>query len=481
MKYHPITGCRASALFGAWFIEPEALQGYMAQALSFDLKQLVDINQRVAEDHDKTPPSPMYTIKDGIATLPIKGVLTKGPTSFDNVMDTSHYAGIKANLKELRDNPQVKQIVAHFDECPGGTAYGCVDCAKEWALTNSMKPITSYVSDLCTSAGYMLASQSSKIYAGSPSEVGSIGTMAILRDTSGAYAKEGIKVIPIVTGKYKGSGTPGAPITEEQLAYVKERLMALNKGFEDRVQAGRKFSNEKIRQLADEARVYSAEQAVELGLIDGVCSLDELMSNLTKCQVPKSGPSGTPKILAASKNGALAPRSNAMALTAEQIAKIRALPGAANMTEENVDQTMFDIVIQQIEDIGTLQTKIATMVPKSVPVDPELTKGRCELTAAKIDHLVNRGFVTKAQSDVLKTQLCVEQMVTPVGGKAPADGILQSLELNKPNGLMSEQSGSQPQPRETPGDENKPNHMKAADDFSNRRYGAGKTIVTSAK
>ena len=131
--------------------------------------------------------------------------------------------------------------------------------------------------------------------------IGSIGTVAVVQDMSGMAEAAGIKVHVISTGPYKGVGVPGAPVTDEQLAYLQDTVDSLNEHFLMGIRDGRNMPLGQVRKLAD-GRMHLAAEAKKLGLIDAVQTLDEMVAGLTATFKTK----GTPRRAAAARRIRLA-------------------------------------------------------------------------------------------------------------------------------------------------------------------------------
>ena len=127
----------------------------------------------------------------------------------------------------------------------------------------------------------MVASQARFISAGETAEVGSIGTVAVVEDTSEQFAAEGIVVHVISTGEFKGAFVDGVEVTPEHLAYLQERVDEINQHFLKGVSKGRKMSMAQVGKVAD-GRVFGAAKSQELGLIDKVQRLDVTQAALAK-------------------------------------------------------------------------------------------------------------------------------------------------------------------------------------------------------
>ena len=159
-------------------------------------------------------------------------------------------------------------------ESPGGTAAGTSEAANELAIFNRKKPTLTFFEDVGGSASLWIGSQSTVVHANAPAWIGSIGTFMILYDLSGMFEDMKIRAIPITTGEFKGAGSMGVPITERQVEFFQGLVNQTNEFFIDAVARGRRIDVERVRAIAD-GRVFLADEAVSLGLIDAVSTLPE--------------------------------------------------------------------------------------------------------------------------------------------------------------------------------------------------------------
>ena len=214
----------------------------------------------------------LYVVDDvGVARVPISGQIMKGDSKFGG---TSSLRVRQAVRKAIGDG-DVKSIVLHIDS-PGGTVAGTANLANDVKMANQVKPVVAHIDDLGASAAYWVASQARWITATATSEIGSIGTVAVVEDSSEKAELEGIKVHVISTGEFKGIGVDGAPVLPSHLEYLQSRVEDLNGHFLHAVKKGRNMSIEAVRKLAD-GKVHIAGGALSLGLIDGLGSLEDAM------------------------------------------------------------------------------------------------------------------------------------------------------------------------------------------------------------
>lgn len=261
------TGCRPSQWFGEWAIVPEALSQYLAIVQASDI-------QAASAASAAMPSGALYTVSpDGMATINITGPIAKYGSSVQSLIGGSSTLEKRAALRAAQRDPEVRAIMLRVDS-PGGTVSGTGDLADAVAQADQRKPVYAYIEDLGASAAYRIASRARKVYANADAQVGSIGTYTTLTDTSGAFQKDGVQVTVVRSGAFKGAGEPGTPVTEEQIAEAQRRVDAMNEQFLADVSKGRKMPMDMVRRMAD-GRIHMAAAAKDMGLIDGVASMED--------------------------------------------------------------------------------------------------------------------------------------------------------------------------------------------------------------
>lgn len=274
----------ASQHYGLWMADAEWLQTQVA-AYRAGLLQPVDLLEPTAEtymagqvkqvyaagDDPKRVP-PLYAVDEsGIAYIDVSGQITKGRSSFGGTSNVRTRQALRA--AEL--DSKVRGIMQMIDS-PGGTVAGHKAMADEASriARSGRKPIATHAEDIMGSAALWLGVQAQQVTASAMTSIGSIGVVTSVVDSSGAADRAGIKVHVISTGPYKGAGTPGAEVTEEQLAYLQKRVDEYNGFFMDAIRSGRKLPIAKVRELAT-GETWLAAEAKAHGLIDEVMTQDD--------------------------------------------------------------------------------------------------------------------------------------------------------------------------------------------------------------
>lgn len=263
------------AIRPAWAIEEASARSYIDQLEAYGDTVLTRPESAYGDGEGESRP---YEVQRGVAILSLSGPLTKADTCASWWMGGTSTATFRRKLRQAEKDPQVKKILLVIDS-PGGEVDGTSDLAEDVSRINAKKPVVAYASDLCASAAYWIGSQAGEFYANSTATVGSIGTYMTIADRSEQAARSGIKVHVISTGPQKGAGVQGTAITEAHLAEFQTYVDALNAEFLAAVAKGRKMSAEKVAELAT-GQVWVGKKAAELGLVDKIESLDNVLERM---------------------------------------------------------------------------------------------------------------------------------------------------------------------------------------------------------
>lgn len=235
--------------------------------------------------------------EDFIAVVPIEGTIqASGGTAglYAQAGGYNHDLLMKY-VDKLKDMSNNKGIILRLDT-PGGTVYQADELYLKLMdyKEETGRPIWAYMESQCCSGGVYLASSADEQYANRITTTGSIGVIISSYDLSGLYEKIGVKEANIVSAKNKDMGSMGKPMTSEQKAIYQSIVDEYYEQFVGIVAEGRNMSVEDVKALAD-GRIYTAKQAVENGLIDGIKTEEEFddyvrdVSGVSKFYEPSSG------------------------------------------------------------------------------------------------------------------------------------------------------------------------------------------------
>ncbi len=218
-----------------------------------------------------------------VAQLFVEGIISDNNVdSFGRAVDYQHSFTLK-KINELIDNPSNKALILYLNT-PGGGVFESDELyfkIKEYQKKTG-RPVISYMSSMAASGGYYISAPADMILANRNCWTGSIGvTLGTFYDVSGFLDKHGITTITIDSGSNKSMGSITDPMTAEQEKILQSLVDEAYEQFVGIVAEGRNLPLELVKKLAD-GRIYTANQALEEGLIDSVASYDEALDIIGK-------------------------------------------------------------------------------------------------------------------------------------------------------------------------------------------------------
>jgi signal peptide peptidase SppA len=278
------------ALNAPWAIQPEMLltiheiAARHARGEQGDIEALeARLGRPVANEQRR------YTVERGVAVVPMVGVLAKRMNMFMQISGGSSMQLMARDLAMALDDDEAHSVVLMIDS-PGGTVDGTEQLASAVLAGRDRKRIVALADGGMCSAAYWIGSAASNVYAAdSVTQVGSIGVVQKHVDVSGAEAKEGIRTTEITAGKFKRSASMYGPLTDAGRQTLQDDVDYVYALFVEAVAKHRGVSEEKVLQDMADGRVFRGRQAVAAGLIDGITSLDALITDLNKSRPSSRG------------------------------------------------------------------------------------------------------------------------------------------------------------------------------------------------
>ncbi|MFN3823356.1 MAG: S49 family peptidase [Pseudorhodobacter sp.] len=171
--------------------------------------------------------------------------------------------------------------VALIVNSPGGSAVqSSLIAARIRRLSEEKKvPVHAFVEDVAASGGYWLACAADQIWADRTSIIGSIGVIFASFGFPELMARQGVERRVVTAGKSKSLADPFLPQKPEDVARLRALQEPIHAAFIDhvKVRRGGRLDGEADLFNAD---VWVGEQAVALGLIDGIAHLVPKMREL---------------------------------------------------------------------------------------------------------------------------------------------------------------------------------------------------------
>lgn len=236
-------------------------------------------------------------MEDYIAVVEVEGEITGEPVTnmFGESAGYNHPATMEY-VNQLMEDEYNKGILLYMNT-PGGAVTASDDMylkLMEYKEVTGRK-IYCYYGDQSCSGGYYISMAADEIYANRNCWTGSIGVIISTMNMQGLYEKLGIKEVNITSGDNKAMGSAGSEMTTEQYDILQSMVDEAYEQFVSIIVEGRGLSTERVKELAD-GRIYTAKQALELDLIDGICTWEEY------CGMVKANEGGDIMIFERSEN-----------------------------------------------------------------------------------------------------------------------------------------------------------------------------------
>jgi signal peptide peptidase SppA len=150
----------------------------------------------------------------------------------------------------------------------GGEAAGCFELCDDIYAARADKPIMAVVDSDSYSAAYAIASAASRIVVTPSGGAGSIGVVAMHVSYEKMLEEAGLKVTYIFAGDHKVDGNPYQDLPDTVKADIQARVNKSRDAFVAQVARNRGLDPQAV--LDTQARIYRADDALGLGLIDAV-------------------------------------------------------------------------------------------------------------------------------------------------------------------------------------------------------------------
>ena len=277
LMFHPATEAVTSGMIDT-LIYKNDVRDYLKKMVGIDkdanlpllgVSEMVNVNRNVPKDKSGNIIAVYY------ATGEIDGT---------SVVNTGSSSGINSekvisDLRKLKEDKDVKAVVFRVNS-PGGSAYGSEQIWYAIKQLKEEKPVIVSMGDYAASGGYYISCGSDLIVAEPTTLTGSIGIFGLIPNAQKLKEKFGINIQAVKTNENAGiQGTEmlTRPMTESEKGLMQ---MYVNNGYDlftTRVADGRNLSKTRVDEIG-QGRVWTGEDAKELGLVDELGGIDKAIS-----------------------------------------------------------------------------------------------------------------------------------------------------------------------------------------------------------
>lgn len=183
----------------------------------------------------------------------------------------------KSNLlKRCYNNSRIRAIALVIDS--GGGEGNAMRLMSE-TIESRNKPVGAFIDDFACSAAYGIASGCDFIIANSKmARIGSIGTYMTIADYTEYYKQRGIALTEIYATASTDKNNDYYEAIKGNLEPIRNVCNQFNEDFLQRIETNRKNNLTEARESWGTGKVYFAEEAQRLGLIDGIDTFDNFIN-----------------------------------------------------------------------------------------------------------------------------------------------------------------------------------------------------------
>jgi protease-4 len=189
-----------------------------------------------------------------------------------------------AALKSAFEDSAAQAVVLRINS-PGGSPVqsGIVNDEIKRLKALHKKKVYAVVEEVCASGAYYIAAAADEIYVDKASVVGSIGVLMDGFGFTGLMEKLGVERRLLTAGENKAMLDPFSPLNEKHVRLTKAMLEQIHRQFIAVVKEGR---GSRLKETPEtfSGLFWNGEEAVKLGLADGLGNLDYVAREVVKAE-----------------------------------------------------------------------------------------------------------------------------------------------------------------------------------------------------
>lgn len=215
---------------------------------------------------------------NGVASVSVKGSLTNAYEWWHPYVASkvTSYEAIGDALATLASDEEVSTILLDISS-GGGSVMGLDNLTQKVRSVRQGKKVIAHTSTAAFSAAYWIAASANEVVTTRMAEVGSIGTLMVHQSMAQMAENMGIEFTVFRAGKYKALGLPYENLSDEAKEHIQADLDKANSFFLEHVSLRRNL-HMSSRGLWAEGKTFFAEEGIDVGLVDRIATMDELVS-----------------------------------------------------------------------------------------------------------------------------------------------------------------------------------------------------------
>lgn len=281
MAKHSLVRIKGSLVNTPHLIESNSFNSIM-DYVNKRIEGSADIIPKMFDDEDDYSYSKedfyLYNEDTKTGILQVEGPITYKTTGWEALCGGTSCQMLKEQMEYFVERGA--KTVAMMTDSGGGEARGLFDTAtylRQLADDNGIK-IVAFSEGTAASAAYALPAIADEFIATWDARIGSIGVLISLMDDSKALEKEGYERVFVVSNDGKIPYDKDGSFRQEFLDDLQKDVNAIYDTFTTHVSNYRPMSKQQV--IDTDARVFMAEEALSLGLIDRIMKVEEFYDYL---------------------------------------------------------------------------------------------------------------------------------------------------------------------------------------------------------
>jgi protease-4 len=212
--------------------------------------------------------------QERVLILNVEGVI--GAPDDGLLASSISHEELLSQIDQATEDPDIAAVVVHVNSPGGGVVASQQIHDALVELRDSGKNLVVSMDSTAASGGYYIATPAERIYANADTLTGSLGVIITLLNYQEAFNSLGLEQRVFKSGEFKDIGSPVRELSDEEEQILQSIVDQAYEGFVDVIVEGRDLPRDEVLELAD-GRVYTGQQALDVGLVDELGSLDEAL------------------------------------------------------------------------------------------------------------------------------------------------------------------------------------------------------------
>lgn len=322
-------------------------------------------------------PRILRIVNGDTAVISIKGSLVTDDSWINEWLGRTSYPEIRNAVVHALLDSNIKRILMMVDS-GGGQVNGVSDLTSFLTKAAKVKPLITHASGYMCSAAYWVGSCAPTILASETANIGSIGAVIVHAEMTESLKEDGVNVTVVRSGPYKYLGNMYEKLSEEALAELQGEVDEAERIFVRKIAENRKKGEDYVRRQMGQGKVFIANTAKDVGLVDAVYNYDDMMN----------------KVLSGAFDNQTQPLENTVLGGNTMTAQVKDMATLQALAEQGID--VGDVTIAQPE--ANAETDEVQVQDVATPAPTAEVDGEVEVEAVE-------GFTKDAYTEKLEAKI----------------------------------------------------------------------------